>query len=157
MANKINIKFQNVTQFQSLPVLSQVQEWIHSVFQFIPSYSRSSSELTIRFIDKKESAELNKTYRYKNGPTNILSFPDESIPGFSSTSLGDLAICAPLVDEEATAQNKMLESHFAHLIIHGLLHLLGYDHIEEEDAKGMEELEIKILSKLNYKNPYDYE
>ena len=154
-ANELHIELQNATQFQLLPRHSQLQQWINTVFQFIPFSLHSNSELTIRFIDKEESAELNKTYRDKNRTTNILSFPDESIPGFSSTSLGDLAICAPLVDEEAKAQNKTLESHFAHLIIHGFLHLLGYDHIEEEEAEKMEGLEIKILSKLGYESPYE--
>ena len=155
MANELHIELQNKTQFQPLPTLSQLQRWINSAFQFIHFSPHSDSELTIRFIDKEESVELNKTYLHKNGPANVLSFPDESIPGFSSTSFGDLAICAPLVDEEAKAQNKTLESHFAHLIIHGFLHLLGYDHIKEEESEEMEELEIKILFKLGYENPYE--
>lgn len=153
--NKLHIELQNETRFQQLPTLSQLQRWINSVFQFIPFFSYGDSELTIRFIDKEESIELNKTYLHKNGPTNVLSFPDEFIPGFSSTSFGDLAICAPLVDEEAKAQNKTLESHFAHLIIHGFLHLLGYDHIGKKESKEMEGLEIKILFKLGYENPYE--
>ena len=155
MVNELHIESQNATQFQPLPTLSQLQRWINAAFQFIPFFPHSNSELTIRFIDKEESAELNKTYRHKKGPTNVLSFPDESIPGFSSASLGDLAICAPLVDEESKAQKKTLESHFAHLTIHGFLHLLGYDHIKEEEAEEMKGLEIKILSKLGYETPYE--
>lgn len=155
MVNALHIELQTATQFQPLPTLSRLQRWINAAFQFIPFSLYSDAELTIRFIDKKESIKLNKTYLHRNGPANILSFPDESIPGFSTTSLGDLAICAPLVDEEAKAQNKMLESHFAHLIIHGFLHLLGYDHIGEEELEEMERLEIKILFKLGYENPYE--
>lgn len=156
IANELHIELQNATQFQPLPTLLQLQRWVNVAFQFIPLFSpHSDSELTIRFIDKEESVELNRTYLHKNSPTNVLSFPNESIPGFFSTSLGDLAICAPLVDEEAKAQNKTLESHFAHLVIHGFLHLLGYDHIEEEESEEMEGLEIKILFKLGYKSPYE--
>ena len=155
MANELHIELQNKTRFQPLPTLLQLQRWLDATLQFIPFSFCSNSELTIRFIDKEESVELNTTYLHKKGPTNILSFSNEFIPGFSSTSLGDLAICAPLVDEEAKAQNKTLESHFAHLIIHGFLHLLGYDHIKEEESEEMEGLEIKILFKLGYENPYE--
>lgn len=150
-----HIELQNEMQFPNLPNFSQLQQWIETTFQLIPlTLDKSKFEITLRFIDKEESAELNETYRHKNGPTNILSFPDDSIPGFSSTSFGDLAICVPLVVDEANAQSKTVEAHFAHLIIHGILHLVGYDHVKRKEANEMEDLEIKILSRLGYENPY---
>ncbi|MBT8506332.1 rRNA maturation RNase YbeY [Coxiella-like endosymbiont of Rhipicephalus sanguineus] len=156
---KLHIEVQNATKFSSLPTLSQLQKWVNTAFQFVPvTLDKNLSELTIRFIDREESAALNETYRHKKGPTNILSFSEDPILGLSSDSLGDLAICAPIVAEEAEAQNKSLEAHFAHLVIHGVLHLLGYDHIEIQEAAEMEGLEINILSQLgylSYKDPYE--
>ena len=150
----IDINVQQATRFEALPSVSCLKEWIENTEKIV-KIDKKHSTLTIRFIDKKESAKLNRQYRYKNGPTNILSFPDEPIPGFLSKSFGDLVICAPLVAEEAQVQDKIIEDHFAHLVVHGFLHLLGYNHVKEREAKEMEDLEIKILSQLGYKNPYE--
>lgn len=111
-------------------------------------------ELAIRIVDPDESQQLNFQYRQKNKPTNILSFPFEAIPGVSFPLLGDLIICAPIVSKEAETQQKTLESHWAHMIIHGVLHLLGYDHIEESEAEKMENIEVKLMAELGYANPY---
>lgn len=114
----------------------------------------------IRIVDEKESAELNQHYRHKPGPTNVLSFPFEWPEGLDrlehedTTLLGDLIICAPVVEREAIAQNKPLLHHWAHMTVHGLLHLRGYDHIEEHEAEEMEIKEIAILKKLHIENPY---
>lgn len=152
---KLHIEVQSATQFSSLPAVSQLREWIYTTLQMIPMNLGSSlSELTIRFIDREESATLNESYRNKKGPTNVLSFSNDPIPGLPFDLSGDLAICAPVVAEEANAQNKPLKAHFAHLIIHGILHLLGYDHIKAQEAAEMERLEIKVLSQLGYKDPY---
>ena len=152
---KIVISLQNATH-SNIPTLAQLNHWVETIFKIMPTTSnRHNNSLTIRFIDKEESATLNETFRQKKGPTNILSFADEPIPGFTSDSLGDLAICAPLVIEEAKIQVKQLLAHYAHLVIHGVLHLLGYDHTEEQDANKMENLEIKILAALGYQNPYE--
>ena len=97
---------------------------------------------------------LNKQYRHKIGPTNILSFPIEVPEGIDLNLLGDLVICAPLLEKEALEQNKPFMSHWAHIIVHGILHLLGYDHIDDDEAEIMENKEIKILSTLNIENPY---
>lgn len=150
----ILIEVQQETLFENLPSLSQLTQWIESTARIITA-DDNKTELTIRFIDKKESTKLNYQYRYKKSPTNILSFPDEPIPGFLSVSFGDLAICTPLVVEEAYAQHTAIEAHFAHLVIHGFLHLSEYNHIEEKEAAVMESLEIKILSQLGYDNPYE--
>ena len=136
-----------------------------------------SAEITIRIIDRTESQTLNSQYRGKDKPTNVLSFPydmpdwllpemlndlnneeNEGIPVSASELptkfLGDLAICADVVSTEAREQSKVLESHWAHMVVHGILHILGYDHIEDTDAEAMEALEIQILAILNINNPY---
>jgi len=112
------------------------------------------SEIVIRLVDETESAELNGQYRQKAGPTNILSFPFEAPPGVEMDLLGDLVVCAPLIAREAAEQGKSVEHHWAHITIHGVLHLLGYDHVDELEAEQMESLEIEILEKLDIANPY---
>ena len=155
---KLHIEVQNATQFSPLPILSQLRKWVRTTFQVIQLILDDNlSELTVRFIDREECTALNETYRHKKGPTNILSFSYGLVPGLPSDLLGDLVICAPVVAEEAEVQNKSLEAHFAHLVVHGVLHLLGYDHIEMQEAAEMERLEIKVLSQLGYENPYESE
>ena len=105
-------------------------------------------------MDEKESTELNETYRLKSGPTNILSFPVEIPEEIELNLLGDLVICAPVLEKEALEQNKALLNHWAHIVIHGVLHLMGYDHIEDDEAELMEGKEITLLSHLGIKNPY---
>jgi probable rRNA maturation factor len=112
-------------------------------------------ELTIRVTDELESAELNSRYRNKQGPTNVLSFPFEDPPGVVTDMLGDLVICAPVVQYEADEQGKPLEAHWAHMLVHGVLHLCGYDHIDPDQADEMETLETGILTGLGYSPPYD--
>ena len=120
----------------------------------------SSLELTVRIVSLEESQTLNKTYRDKDKPTNVLSFefspPPYAIEGEESMPyLGDLAICAEVVAQEAAEQAKSLEAHWAHMVVHGVLHLQGFDHIDPEDALEMEALEVKIMAKLGYANPYE--
>lgn len=111
-------------------------------------------ELSIRLVDEAESQQLNADYRGKDKPTNVLSFPfDADIP-MSPRLLGDLVICVPVVEKEAAEQGKKLMDHWAHLVVHGCLHLLGYDHIENDEAEIMENLEIRILDTMNIANPY---
>ncbi len=114
-------------------------------------------ELSIRIADTKEAADLNQTYRAKTGPTNVLSFPANVPAEAGSGLLGDLVICAPLVNLEATQQHKSEEAHWAHLVIHGVLHLLGHDHQIPVEAEQMEALEIDLLGHLGFPNPYDHE
>ena len=134
----------------SAPDSNQFQNWLNQVAQKL----NISGEVCIKIIDKTESQNLNNSYRQKDKPTNVLSFPSE-IPDFvESTHLGDLAICAPVVEQEAQAQNKPINNHWAHLTIHGCLHLLGYDHIEDNEAETMENLEIELLDELGIGNPY---
>ncbi|MBD9354925.1 rRNA maturation RNase YbeY [Methylomonas albis] len=134
------------------PELEQFQQWVDAALAVFED--GADCELVIRLVDDVESAELNQQYRHKSGPTNILSFPFEAPDGIEMDLLGDLVICAPLIGLEAVQQNKLPEQHWAHITIHGVLHLLGYDHIEDQDAEQMEALEIEILSKLGVANPY---
>lgn len=112
-------------------------------------------EMSVRLVDETEGAELNHQYRQKVGATNILSFPYEPLPGIELPLLGDLVICAPIVHSEAIEQNKTIREHFIHLMIHGTLHLLGYDHLTEQEAEEMEQIEIQALELEGVSNPYE--
>lgn len=111
-------------------------------------------ELALRIVSRDESQQLNRDYRGKDYPTNVLSFPFEAPPGVDVAILGDLAICADVVKQEAQEQQKDILAHWAHLVIHGTLHLLGYDHIEDDEATQMEALEIKLLAGFGIADPY---
>jgi probable rRNA maturation factor len=112
------------------------------------------AELTIRLVDEPESQELNREYRQKDKPTNVLSFPADLPDIVNLPLLGDLIICAPVVAKEAEEQQKPLESHWAHMVVHGTLHLLGYDHIDENDANIMEAIETDVLAAMSIACPY---
>ncbi|OGO93118.1 MAG: rRNA maturation RNase YbeY [Coxiella sp. RIFCSPHIGHO2_12_FULL_44_14] len=149
------IELQNTLPLSTVPPLSLLQHWVSAVFSIAPYSSETDrGKLLIRLVDIAESTKLNGRFRYKDGPTNVLAFPDDPIPGFTSDSWGDIIICVPLVEQEANAQHQPAEAHWAHLVIHGVLHLLGYDHIRNNEAEVMENLEIKILQQLGYDNPY---
>lgn len=111
-------------------------------------------ELTLRIVDEAESAELNRTYRNTGGPTNVLSFPFEAPELVNLPLLGDVVICAPVVAREAREQNKAPAAHWAHMVVHGTLHLLGYDHGSDEEAEQMESEERRILADLGFDDPY---
>ncbi|MBA2815243.1 rRNA maturation RNase YbeY [Candidatus Pantoea persica] len=133
-----------------LPDEAAFQRWLEAaVTPFQPE-----SEVTIRLVDETESHELNLTYRGKDKPTNVLSFPFEAPPGIELPLLGDLIICRQVVEQEADEQGKSVEAHWAHIVVHGTLHLLGYDHIEDEEAEEMEALETEIMLALGYSDPY---
>jgi len=114
-----------------------------------------AARLVIRIVDEPESQALNRQYRGIDKPTNVLSFPFEAPPHVPSKHIGDLVICAPVVEREAAEQGKPLEAHWAHMVVHGVLHLLGYDHQTDADAETMEGLEIAILGRLGFPNPYE--
>ena len=134
----------------SAPDSDKFALWLNQVAKKL----NTTGEICIKIIDTAESQNLNKTYRGKDKPTNVLSFPSD-IPDFvESSHLGDLAICASIVEQEAQDQNKHVIDHWAHLTIHGCLHLLGYDHIEDTEADKMEALEIELLAELGIGNPY---
>jgi probable rRNA maturation factor len=134
-----------------VPEQGLFQKWAEAALQ---EDVTEDCELSIRLVEVKESAELNNTYRGKTGPTNVLSFPFDSPIPMEPKLLGDLVICVPIVEKEALEQAKELEHHWAHLVVHGCLHLLGYDHIEDDQAEEMEAFEIEILQILTIDNPY---
>ena len=117
-------------------------------------YDKDEAEITVRFVENDEIQELNSDYRHKDYVTNILSFPFECPDGVDLPLLGDLVISKAVVEKEALEQGKTIKEHYAHLIVHGVLHLLGYDHIDECDAMLMEPLEISIVEALGFDNPY---
>lgn len=151
----IELDYQNACSIDDIATEQQCTEWLE---QFLPEF-QAASELTVRIVDEAESQQLNKDYRGKDKPTNVLSFPFERPEGLPEEVdfplLGDLIICAQVVKREAQQQNKSLDVHWAHMLLHGCLHLLGYDHIEDEEAVEMESLEIKILQKMGFPNPYN--
>jgi probable rRNA maturation factor len=134
------------------PDEDDIRRWIEAVLA-TEAYT-ADVELTVRVVDEDEMAALNARYRHKSGPTNILSFPFEAPPGVELNLLGDLVIAAPVVKQEAREQGKTESAHWAHMIVHGTLHLLGYDHQDTVEAEDMEAREIRILKQLGYSNPY---
>lgn len=151
----IQLDVQIASATPGLPDAGELRHWVE---QALLGSSRPrhehATELTVRIVDEAESADLNQRYRGKAGPTNVLSFPAELPPGLPMDLLGDLVVCAPVVVREAIEQHKPVAAHWAHMIVHGVLHLCGYDHIDAQDAQQMENLEIDILSTLNFANPY---
>lgn len=137
---------------ESLPDIDELTLWAKSAL--IGADYHKDSEITVRIVAPDEIQELNREYRHKDCPTNILSFPFECPDVIDLPLLGDLIICDEIVRNEAKVQEKTYKEHFAHLIVHGCLHLLGYDHIEAKDAAKMEPLEVKIITKLGYPDPY---
>lgn len=135
---------------EGLPTETQLQGWLDGTILGF----QEEAEVTVRLVDEAESRELNHTYRGKDKPTNVLSFPFEAPPGMELPLLGDLVICRQVVEAEAQEQNKPLEAHWAHMVVHGSLHLLGYDHIEDEEAEEMEQLERDIMQELGFADPY---
>ena len=144
------IEFEDATGI--CPIASdQVVNWVELL---IASETEEAFELAIRVVDANESQELNKTFRGQDYPTNVLSFPaDIHLPG-GPKILGDIAICLPVIKQEADEQSKRFDQHFAHMVVHGCFHLMGYNHEDEHDADQMEAKEIGILENLGYPNPY---
>ena len=133
-----------------LPTLEQIEQWATAAVQ----PESDDVEMTVRIVDEAESQTLNRTYRAKDRPTNVLSFPFECPTEVSLPLLGDLVICRQVVEYEAAEQEKPLMAHWAHMVVHGSLHLLGYDHIDDTEAEEMESLETKIMQGLGFVDPY---
>ena len=144
------VEIQFASSAAMLPTEQQVGLWAD---QALGSIERPQAELCLRVVDELEMTELNHTYRGKDKPTNVLSFPaDISLP--EADLLGDVVICAPVVAQEARVQGKTYGDHFAHMVVHGVLHLGGHDHEDEREAEVMEALEVQILAELSIANPY---
>ena len=146
----IALDIQIAIDSNTLPTQAQFETWVRLAL----GNTMPEAELTIRLVNKHESQSLNHTYRGKDKPTNVLSFPFESPPEVELPLLGDLVICVPVVESEAYEQNKSLEAHWAHMVVHGCLHLLGYDHIVDSEAEEMESLETQLIESLGFPNPY---
>ncbi|QIZ75961.1 rRNA maturation RNase YbeY [Ferrimonas lipolytica] len=145
----VTLDLQLAIEDASLPTEAQLQSWVELVLA-----KMDEAELTIRITDSAESQQLNSDYRGKDKPTNVLSFPFEAPPGIELPLLGDLVICAEVVAREAQEQQKALHDHWAHMVIHGCLHLCGYDHIDDDEAEEMESLERDLLAKIAIADPY---
>jgi probable rRNA maturation factor len=154
----VSVEIVNASSTTQLPTATDFRHWTQATLTALAAAGDklvpAQTELCIRVVDEAESAQLNENYRHKPGATNVLSFPVDSIQGTAINLLGDLAICAPLVIREAGEQDKAVQAHWAHLTVHGVLHLKGYDHEESAAAERMENLEIRILDSLGFGNPY---
>lgn len=138
---------------KGVPAAASFRNWVEAALR--GARRRKATELSIRIVDTKEGRTLNREYRGKDYATNVLSFPVELPPGITLPLIGDLAICAPVVAKEAKEQGKNPRDHWAHMTVHGVLHLLGYDHIDDAEAEAMEALETRILAGLGIADPYE--
>jgi probable rRNA maturation factor len=141
-APKLALAVQYALLAEGLPTRAQVRRWVKAALA-------QDAQITVRFVDAEEGQALNRDYRGKNSATNVLSFIYESVP-----VVGDLVVCVPVVVDEAQTQHKSAAAHFAHLVVHGVLHLQGFDHETEADAQVMEARETEIVTRLGYAKPY---
>jgi probable rRNA maturation factor len=141
--SQLKFSLQIASKMAETPTKNLFKKWTKAAL-------RVDTEVTIRIVDEAEGRALNLAYRNKDYATNVLTFPITETPYL----MGDIVICAPIVAKEAVEQNKTIAAHFAHLTVHGMLHLCGFDHETEPQAKLMESIEIQILTKLGYANPY---
>jgi probable rRNA maturation factor len=132
-----------------LPSEEKIQQWAQASY-----LGNDAAVVSMQIVSSDEMQELNKNYRGKDKPTNVLSFPMEIPADIGINILGDLALCVEVIEQEAKQQGKSSEVHWAHMIVHGMLHLQGYDHIEDEEAEIMEAQEIEIMKGLGFDNPY---
>ena len=149
MTGVVNVMLNQSETVQKVPTQQQFLDWSACAYQ-----SNKPVEVSIQVVDINESTALNLQYRNKNRPTNVLSFPLHVPVDNNTELLGDLVICAPVVQREAAEQGKPENAHWAHMVVHGMLHLQGYDHELEGDAEIMEKLEIDVLKKLGFASPY---
>lgn len=152
MPNSIQITIQNESHASPIPRKSLLKKWLRAAL----SPQIQSAEITLRFVDAAEGQTLNRDYRQKDYATNVLTFTfDDELPHAANTPLfGDLVLCGAVIEREAFEQNKPLLAHYCHMIVHGTLHLQGFDHIENAEAEAMEALETQIVTQLGYDDPY---
>jgi probable rRNA maturation factor len=152
-ANRLELSVQNAAKDSEVPKRAFFENCA------VAALAGAAGELVIRIVDEPESAALNERYRNKPGPTNVLAFPagDVPVPDAETRPIGDVVICAAVVVREAVEQGKLPEAHWAHVVIHGCLHLLGFDHEAEDDAREMESREAALLAELGIGDPYQSE
>lgn len=148
----IEVDIQYASAATNLPTEQQLLQWVTAALN--GAKQTEPVELTIRIVDTEEGQALNRDYRQRDYATNVLSFPFDADIELPVQLLGDLVICAPVVIREAAEQQKPALAHWAHMVVHGSLHLLGYDHIDDDDAVTMESLEVAIMAELGFANPY---
>jgi probable rRNA maturation factor len=144
------LEVQPATTAEGVPGEAMLRAWAEAAL----TGRKEVAELVIRVVDEPESRTLNRAYRHLDRPTNVLSFPSDLPAVVESRLLGDLIICAPVVEREALEQGKPAQAHWAHMVVHGVLHLLGFDHQNEQEAEVMEGLEQEIMSRLGFPDPY---
>ncbi len=144
------VDLQLATEYPKLPTEKQITEWVAAAI----GDRTEEAELSIRIVDEDEITMLNREYREKDKPTNVLSFPFSSDIELDIPLLGDIVICAQVVADEAEEQGKPEQAHWAHMVVHGVLHLLGYDHIDDDEAQDMEALEKQVITGLGFSDPY---
>ena len=140
------------SQHPLIPSQEKCEAWITAVLQH---QKLNNAEVSLYIVDEDEGRQINRDYRGKDYATNVLSFPADIPEEVGVPLLGDLVICAPVIEREAKEQNKDIDAHWAHMLVHGSLHLLGYDHIEDKEADLMEELETRLLQQLGFPPPYE--
>ncbi|MDP2878381.1 MAG: rRNA maturation RNase YbeY [Sulfuricella sp.] len=144
----LSLSVQYAAKPDGAPTRAQLRRWVKAAL-------RQDAEIALRIVDEEEGRALNRDYRGKDYATNVLTFVyDDDFPGAELPLAGDIVLCAPVVAREALQQEKPVEAHYAHLTVHGVLHLQGYDHESDEEARQMEALEIQIVTKLGYADPY---
>jgi probable rRNA maturation factor len=150
--SQLDVAVGYATSRKGVPASASFRRWVEAALR--GARRRKASEVAIRIVDADEGRALNLQYRGRDYATNVLSFPADLPPGLNLPLIGDLVICAPVVAREAAEQGKKPADHWAHMTVHGTLHLLGYDHIEESDAEAMEGLEARVLAGLGIADPY---
>ena len=146
----LRLETQRVLKAQEVPSDAELRQWTEAAL----GERVDKAELVIRIVDEAESQTLNREYRGVDRPTNVLSFPSELPTEVESDLLGDLVISAPVVQREANEQDKPLQAHWAHMVIHGVLHLIGFEHETDRQAHEMESLERSLLQELGFPDPY---
>jgi probable rRNA maturation factor len=146
----IAVHIQIATRSKKVPPPGEFESWVRAALKG----KRKNAEITVRIVGNRESRSLNSTWRNLDKPTNVLSFPLSGLERRTGVLNGDIVVCAPLVAREAREQGKTGKAHWAHLVVHGTLHLIGYDHDNDADAKTMEAVEVRVLRNLGFGNPY---
>ena len=145
----LRLSVQYAAKPEEVPTRARFRRWVKAAL-------RQDAEIALRIVDEEEGRALNRDYRGKDYATNVLTFVyDDEFPGAERPLAGDIVLCAPVVAREAVQQEKPVEAHYAHLTVHGVLHLQGYDHENDEQARQMEALETRIVTKLGYADPYE--